>query len=116
MSDPRPSIAELKAQHEAMTVGRWESEVESDQQANIFSREHWIALLPNRSVTANEANHVLDAAGICALHAAAPALLEIAAAAREMIEARLELDHEKYWPRHRLAEARLNAALDKVRQ
>jgi hypothetical protein len=81
MSDPRPSIAELKAQHEAMTAGRWESEVDGDQQANIFSREHWIALLPNRSLRANEANHMLDAAGICALHAAAPALLEIATAA-----------------------------------
>lgn len=79
----KPSITELQEQSAAMTSGQWEVDIDGNDQANIYSGDQWIAILPNRSITANEANHALDAAGICALHAATSVLLEIAAAALE---------------------------------
>jgi hypothetical protein len=106
--DDRLSIAGLQEQHAAMTGGCWEVDVERDQQANIFAGEQWIAILPHRSVRGNEANHVLDAAGICALQTAAALLLEIAAAALA-VEAQDGLRDSK-------AVYALRAALAKVRQ
>jgi hypothetical protein len=55
MTDDRPSITELQEQLGAMTPGRWE--IDTDQR------------------------YACDAAGICALHAAAPAIPVAVAAA-----------------------------------
>jgi hypothetical protein len=107
--DDRPSIAELQEQLGAMTTGCWEVDTDRrDDRANIFAGDQWIAILPNRSIHANEANHALDAAGICALHAAAPLLLEAVAAA-------LAVEAENGF-RDSKAVYALRAALAKVRQ
>lgn len=87
MSDDTTSISELEAARNAMTGGDWEVDYDRNDQANIYARGQptdWIALLPHQCIRSIEEEQKLNAAGICALHAASPALIAITKAALAM--------------------------------
>lgn len=95
MSDDTISISELETARAAMTGGDWGVDFDPNDQANIYARGQptdWIALLPHQCVKSIEEEQKLNAAGICALHAASPALIAVVKTALAHEQARVTFE------------------------